>query len=58
VLKARKMEQLQAANRIAIFTIAIRFLEVRTHVFEGASSQYDPTNRDTIARRAWKVIRV
>ena len=40
------------------FGIAVRFLEVREHVFEGAGSQYDPANRDTISRRALKEIRV
>jgi hypothetical protein len=40
------------------FGIAMRFLEVREHVFEGAGSQYDPANRNTISRRALKEIRV
>jgi hypothetical protein len=57
VLKATKFEELEAANRIAIFTIAIRFLEVKTHVFEDTQSQHDSINRDTISRRIWKEIR-
>jgi len=58
MIKATNLEDLEAANRIAIFSIAIRFLEVREHVFEGVGSQYDPANRDTISRRAEKEIRV
>jgi hypothetical protein len=54
MIKATNLEDLEAANRIAIFSIAIRFLEVRDHVFEEAGSQYDPANRDTISRRSRK----
>jgi hypothetical protein len=58
MLKATKLEELEAANRIAIMPVVIRFLEVGEHVFEGVGSQYDPSNRDTISRRDFKEIRV